>query len=79
MSTDAMMKDVHLLEAALATDKRIVSRDDTARNSFRGIRDVRLVVWVNPYRPEERAVEWLSRVARMESYRQLGHATGYGA
>src|SRR5258708_23017422 len=79
MSTDAMTKDVHLLEAALATDKRIVSNDDRARNSFRKIRDVRLVVWVNPCRPEERAVEWLSRGARIESYRQLGHATGYGA
>ena len=79
MSNDAMRKDVHLLEAALATDKRIVSNDDRARNSFRKIPDVRLVVWVNPCRPEEKAVEWLSRGARIESYRQLGHATGHGA
>ena len=79
MITKAMLKDVHLLKAALATDKRIVSKDDTARNSFRRISDVGPVVWVNPCRPEEKAVVWLNRGARLESYRRLGHATGYGA
>jgi hypothetical protein len=54
MSTEAMLKDAHLLEAALATDTRIVSKDDTARNSFRGIPYVRLVVWVNPCRRRRR-------------------------
>jgi hypothetical protein len=79
MITEAMLKDVHLLEAALATDKRIVSNDDRARNSFRRIPDVRLVAWVNPSQPEETAVEWLKRGARLERYRLLEHATGYGA
>jgi hypothetical protein len=79
MITDAMLKDVHLLEAALATDKRIISNDDRARNSFRRVPDVRLVLWVNPSRPEEKAVEWLNRGARIESYRRLGHATGHGS
>src|SRR5579859_5604678 len=78
MKTKAMLKDVHLLEVALATDNRIISNDDRARNSFRRIPDVRLVVWVNPSRPEERAVEWLTKGARLESYRRLGHATGHG-
>jgi len=31
----AVLKDAHLLEAAAATGKRIVSRDSTARNLFR--------------------------------------------
>ena len=31
----AVQKDAHLLEAAAATDKRIVSKDATARNLFR--------------------------------------------
>jgi hypothetical protein len=79
MITDAMLKDVHLLEAALATDKRIISNDDRARNSFRPIPDVRLVLWVNPSRPEEKAVEWLNSGAGIESYRRLGHATGHGS
>ena len=79
MKTEAMLKDFHLLEAALATDNRIISNDDRARNSFRRIPDVRLVLWVNPSRPEEKAVEWLTKGARLEAYRRLGHGTGHGS
>src|SRR5262249_5403641 len=47
MSTPDMLKDAHLLEAALTTDKRIASNDERARRDFRGIPLVRLVLWIN--------------------------------
>ena len=72
MLTGEMLKDVHLLEAALATDRRIVSNDDEARNSYKGLPHVRLVLWINPSRQEETAVEWLNAGAKLERHRQLG-------
>ena len=55
MSTSDMLKDAHLLEAALVTDKRIASNDERARSDFRGIPLVRLVLWINPAIPDENA------------------------
>ena len=73
----AMRKDVHLLDAALATDRRVVSRDDKVRSLFRSLaeeaRKVADVVWVNPVTPEEQAVAWLENGAPEEKHRQLGH------
>jgi hypothetical protein len=71
MITPEMVKDVHLLEAALATDKRIASGDDTARGFYRGIPHVRMVLWINPAREAEGAVEWLDRGAKLETFRLL--------
>jgi hypothetical protein len=59
----ALIKDCHLIEAALETDKIIVSLDETAREAFRkasqSIADLRNICWVNPVPPEEKAIEWL--------------------
>jgi hypothetical protein len=66
-----MLKDVHLLEAALATDKRIISNDDEARNSYKRIPSVRLLLWINPSHQEETAIEWLNAGAKLERRRQL--------
>jgi len=71
MITPEMVKDVHLLEAALATDKRIASGDDTASGFYRGIPEVRMVLWINPAREEERAMEWLGEGAKLETFRLL--------
>jgi hypothetical protein len=72
MVTAKMLKDVHLLEAALATDKRIVSNDNEARNAYRRIAHVRLVLWINPSREDETAIEWLNAGAKLQRNRQLG-------
>ena len=73
----AMLKDAHLLEAALATDRRVASLDDEVRGLFRklaeAVRTVAKVVWVNPAAREERATEWLQNGAPAEGQRQLGH------
>jgi hypothetical protein len=75
----AMTKDILLLEAALATDRRIVSLDEkTARQYFklaaREIEKIQTLVWVNPSKPEEKAIEWLQAGAPADKFRMLGCA-----
>jgi hypothetical protein len=77
---DVMMKDIHLVENALATDKRIVSLDQEARNHFHraaaAVRKLRLVVWVNPKIDEEAPISWLERGAPDDRERRLGYEPG---
>ena len=71
----AMEKDCRLLEAALATDQRIVSLDKTVRKLFRhaakAIREIQSIVWVNTDNEDDDAVNWLKNGARAEKKRQL--------
>lgn len=73
--TNAMLKDAHLLEAALATDGIVASRDEKARGAFRAASEVvsllRRVVWVNPDRADESAISWLEAGAPPEPSRCL--------
>jgi hypothetical protein len=70
-----MLKDAHLVEAALATDRRIASLDDTVRGHYgrltRTLASLRRVMWVNPAVEDEQVVEWLEAGARVERSRQL--------
>jgi hypothetical protein len=72
---DAMMKDVHLIELALAMDSIIVSRDDTARGLFSGasktVGEIRKVIWINPVE-EVDPCSWLEKGASAEDRRMLG-------
>jgi hypothetical protein len=75
----AMVKDILLLEAALATDQRIVSLDEkTARRYFKEaaqkIEKLRPLIWVNPNKPEEDAIVWLQDGAPAEEKRTLGYS-----
>lgn len=74
---EAMLKDCHLIEAALATDRVVVSLDQIARDLFDGTADrvseLRCVAWVNPDDLEEDAIRWLETGAQPEKHRQLGH------
>ncbi len=69
-------KDAHLLEAAIATDKLVSSRDDHARSAFRdaavSLQELRPIVWVNPTRCEESPIRWLLDGAQAEPHRMLG-------
>jgi hypothetical protein len=73
----AMLKDIHLIEAALATDRIVLSLDETVRGHFSRatlvIDDLRLVVWVNPVIKRERAVAWLEKGANPDASRRLGY------
>lgn len=73
---DEMLKDIHLIEAALASDRTIASLDENARGTFYSIStavpELKPIVWVNPDKEEEEPIEWLRNGARPESRRTLG-------
>ena len=72
---NAMLKDFHLLGAALATDQTIISLDETVRGLFKRasqqVGEIRDIIWVNPDRMEEQSTLWLQNGAPPESHRQL--------
>lgn len=73
---NAMLKDFHLLGAALATDKTIISLDETIRTLFaqtsQQVSEIRDIIWVNPERTtEEQPIAWLQSGAPPEAHRQL--------
>src|SRR5207245_884085 len=67
---DVMRKDMHLIEAALATDQAIVSLDEEARSLFvraaKSVGRLRNIAWVNPNRPDEEPIVWLEQGAKGE-------------
>jgi hypothetical protein len=73
--TRKMLKDAHLLEAALATDSRIASLDENARGHFRRLAatldSIKSIMWVNPTIEDEEAVGWLEDGAKKKRSRQL--------
>ncbi len=71
-----MLKDIHLLETALITDKTIISLDETVRKIFAKASDqvgeIRSIIWVNPEKTDtEDPIEWLKTGAPSETQRQL--------
>jgi len=75
-SEAALRKDAHLVEAALAADLAVASRDEKARDLFRIIAKhwgrIRPIVWVNPAKADDQALAWLSTGAPHEEQRTLG-------
>jgi hypothetical protein len=73
----AIAKDAHLVEAAVATDRIIVSLDEEVRGHLCGVcpqvSEVREILWANPAREEEGVPSWLERGARVEKKRKLGN------
>ncbi len=73
---NAMLKDFHLLGAALETDKTVISLDETIRTLFaqasQQVDGIRGIIWVNPDRTvEEQPIVWLNNGAPPEPHRQL--------
>ena len=74
--SEDMQKDLHLLDAALATDQNIVSLDETIRGYFaraaQHVGEIRDIVWVNPERTKkEEPIVWLQNGAPPEDHRKL--------
>ena len=69
-------KDVHLIEAAMATDRLVTSQDESARGVFKDasdqVSDLKQIVWVNPTCNNETPIEWLENGVRAEAHRLLG-------
>jgi len=72
-----MEKDRCLVEAALLSEKRIASLDDSVRTHFRNYRDslpeLRSICWVNPGAIDEDPCDWLRAGAPIERSRTLGY------
>ena len=73
---NAMLKDFHLLQAALETDQTIISLDETIRGLFKQasqqVGEIRDIIWVNPDRTaEEQPIAWLQNGAPPEVPRRL--------
>ena len=73
---EEMRKDFHLLEAARATARTVISLDENIRGCFaraaQHIGEIRDIVWVNPERTEEEEpLVWLRNGAPPEDHRQL--------
>lgn len=73
---EAMWKDYILIEAAIATDKIIISRDEKARTPFQKaaikINELAAIAWVNPDKLEEDSINWLKSGANLDLQRLLG-------
>ena len=71
-----MLKDCHLLEAALASEQRIISNDEAAYFHFYQasgtISQLRLVMWASPMRDADACVDWLAAGAKPETKRKIG-------
>lgn len=73
---NAMLKDFHLIGAALETDQTVISLDETIRGLFKRasqqIGEIRGIIWVNPSRTaEEQPILWLQNGAPAEAHRRL--------
>lgn len=59
----AMLKDTHLVEAALESDHRVASLDETVRGHFARLgatcAEFQQIVWVNPVEEAESCATWL--------------------
>ena len=73
---EAVFKDFHLIEAALKSDKIIISLDEIVRKLFsqsaKTINELQEITWVNPIKQEEDSMTWLENGASYQAYRCLG-------
>jgi hypothetical protein len=65
--TVSAQKDLHLVEAALATDKIVISLDDKARAEL-SVHAASDVLWVHPFDEGGHVIYWLTK-ARSQSMR----------
>jgi hypothetical protein len=73
---EAIAKDFPLVEAALAADGIVASKETVIRQLFntvaRKVGELRQIVWVNPDQPDEDPIGWLEGGAQPEDRRKLG-------
>lgn len=73
---DIMVKDLRLVEAAIATDRTVISLDNQVRKRFASsavqVDALKDIIWVNPSQIEEKPLDWLHNGAEPEIERSLG-------
>jgi hypothetical protein len=70
--TEAILKDAHLIEAALRADRIVASLDENARALF-NTAELNSVTWVNPVSERARIQKWLEQGAPPVEEWKLGH------
>jgi hypothetical protein len=72
---ERMLKDVHLIEAALATDNFIISLNEAERILFsktsQKVGEIKCIIWVNPDISEDEAITWLQNGSKEEERRRI--------
>lgn len=75
-SRQEISEDLHLIEAALAFDSIVISRDDSVRVLLSSVTgscpEIKKVVWCNPVELGEEGLDWLRAGARTVKAWQLG-------
>ncbi len=73
---EVMLKDLRLVEAAIATDRTVISLDDKVRKCFAKVAvdldPLKDIIWVNPAQTAEKPLDWLQNGAQPEIERSLG-------
>ena len=73
----ALWKDFHVVELALATDKRVLSTDkritEILHTLATDIKPLRKLCWVNPTLPDSETLDWLADKAPFDKFRMLGY------
>lgn len=71
-----IIEDIHLVEAAMASDRVIISRDDAAQRLRSNITgscpEIRKVIWCNPVTVSDDGLRWLRNGAPVVKVWQLG-------
>ncbi|MEA5533324.1 hypothetical protein [Crocosphaera sp. XPORK-15E] len=72
---EAMWKDICLLEAAIITDKIVISLDEKVRQYFsevsKDIPEIGIIIWLNPAKNKDQVIIWLEDGAVLEQERQM--------
>ncbi|MEG3835052.1 MULTISPECIES: hypothetical protein [unclassified Microcoleus] len=73
---EVMVKDLRLVEAAIATDRTVISLDNKVRQCFAKVAvdvdPLKDIIWVNPAQIAEKPLDWLQNGAEPEIERSLG-------
>lgn len=73
----SMIKDAHLLEVALNSDKRIIALDEVVRSLFKEFSQhhhpIKQVLWANPTIPEDSTLEWIKNHCPTLKNLKIGH------
>jgi len=69
---EAILKDAHLIEAALSADRIVASLDERARALFHNV-ELNVVTWVNPVSERARIRGWLEEGAPSVNEWKLGY------
>ncbi len=74
----AMLKDIHLIEAAQAAGRIVVALDETVRKLFaqasQRMGELKEITWVSPDKIDEEPLTWLEQKGAHDKKRRLGYS-----